>query len=233
MNFTPFFAQLNEWKDTAKSLLETHKQRLDGLDWDKEMTEMINDDDYSVYQAGDFEEFWKLSRRIQGWLHEDTTALRDALLETQNIVMSVGQYQFKRLKEEVQKRSIDDVPTLMCIECGKFFVSQTKNLEHDCKGTTKCGNCKQDCKTHERLEAHIRQRKCFKQFKCEHCPEYKGTNSEEMWKRHIISKEHKKAIGILQDLYVCVPCDYQNRHKYRYDDHCLTKRHREKVGSTE
>jgi len=233
MNFTPFFAQLNEWKDTAKSLLETHKQRLDGLDWDKEMTEMIIDDDYTIYDVSGTEEFYPLVARIRKWLHDDTTELRDALLETEELVLRIGQLQRKRLKDEIQKRNVDDVPILLCGECGNFFVSQAKCNDHDCKGSTKCGNCKQDCKTYERLEAHIRQRRCFKQFKCEHCPEYNGTNSEEMWKRHIISKEHKKAIGILQDIYVCVPCDYQNRHKYRYDDHCLTKRHREKVGSTE
>jgi hypothetical protein len=111
MDFTSFYTQLNEWKATAKSMLEKHKQRLDALDWDNVMEEMVYDDDYTPYDMTDFKEFYPLVSHIRKFLTEDTTHLRDLLLETEALVHSVGTFQFNRLKAEVQKRSIDDVPT--------------------------------------------------------------------------------------------------------------------------
>jgi hypothetical protein len=59
------------------------------------------------------------------------------------------------------------------------------------------------------------------------------TDKRYNWKRHVLSKKHKKIVNEIQKVktgkYKCKPCNYQTNVKCNYDKHIITSKHKTKT----
>ena len=219
-----------EWLDECIGLFEAEaprqRRRVLELDWDAELERMLDDEEYSALDRSYMPKDWtERTNAIRLELTGNSTVdLRDHLLKAEQKAREVANIQRDALKAEYQKRDADLMPTLTCSHCARFFVTQKQCGDHTCDGTTKCNNCGQNCRTKERLEAHIRQRKCAKAHECKECSF--ETNSEAIWTKHTKSKEHREKAGIVKAIHECSACEYTTSFDSKFKEHCLTKRHK-------
>jgi hypothetical protein len=218
-----------KWLDKCIAIfdgeVDNQHHRLPDVDWDAEFDQMLEDDEYTAvdlsYLPGDWDEH---KHFIRSTLNQDTTDLRDRLLLTEEKANLLVKIQKDFMKSEYYKRDADLMPSLVCSHCAMFFVKQKYCSEHICESKTKCNNCGQNCKTQERLEAHVQSRVCQKKHQCKECPVPFQTNSDALWSKHIKSKEHKESIGIKREAHECSKCKKQFYYEYEYKRHSLTKK---------
>ena len=230
-----YFEEVRKIRNLIKTTKADVKRYLDDLDWEAEFKEAQDDDEYSIIKLNDFgiSKLWDEIRRVNA--DSPNQELTNYIADTHHLYHTeIFNYQFDRLKQEFMKRKDEDyMPFLRCEECNQFFLTDRKLKDHKCKGTTKCRNCNKDCRTKERLEAHIEASVCIKKYKCEKCNTFAPTNSEQGWYRHLKSKEHKQNCGIekVKLLFECKECDKPYRFESEYERHLLSPTHK-KICST-
>lgn len=210
-----YFEKLAEMRELIKTEKANALRRLEELDWEAEFKEAQEDEEYDIIKpySPELKEFEELRTEIRNTLNSDTTELCEYLAETERQYLDIFQSQFAILKQEYMKRKDEDyMPFLVCENCFKFFTKESERKEHQdkCEGKkTTCGNCGKNCRTQERLEAHIEASVCIKKYKCDKCSTFAPTNSEAGWYRHLKSKEHKQNCGIVKEevYYPCNECD--------------------------
>jgi hypothetical protein len=222
-----YFEKLEDIQAKMKTMRADALRRLDNLDWEAEFREAQEDEEYSILQFDTT--LSELASEIRKTFEKTPNEeLCNFLADTQTTYRNeVVNPQIDRLKQEYFKRKDEDyIPFLSCETCFQFFTTEGKRKEHNCKGTTKCRNCGRDCRTKERLQAHIDALVCIKKYKCEPC-EY-ATNSKNEYERHLNSKKHKEIFNIEKEIKVfeCKDCDRQYAFESDYKKHCLSVKHK-------
>jgi hypothetical protein len=215
--------------ETLKIEIEKTKTRVGKIDWSKEFKDMIDDEEYTplkyqhlsrhVKLIGMFDpdEVYKTTkdrwRSIKDTRPEEAKVIEVEWKEIERLLKEMCSIEMKALTtawDSVEDEC--DKPYLLC-ECGHFAYSEkNKNKdEHDCdlddeERTTTCSICNKKCGTYERLDKH-KKSKHHTKYHCKPC-EF-PTNSKAVWDRHLKSKDHKEACGIVSEkkTYPCPDCD--------------------------
>lgn len=207
-------------------------ERLNKIDWECVRVQCLEDYTYTPIQAVDIIvngiSYREIKRNIITYLNTPHEKLRDYLWETDGKVRELYDIQIQRFKQEFNKLDPDLRPNLMCNVCGYFGISEEKLDTHICKKTVICKNCGKNCKTHERLQNHLEKQMCMKRYQCEKC-KYQ-TNSDNSWKLHINSKEHK---GVIKQSYHCELCNFTSEFPARFKEHCNTTKHKKRTTYSE
>jgi hypothetical protein len=219
--------KLLEVENAIKPLRLQVEERLNTTDWGAEIITKMNEDKtykpiISIYEESGFK---KISHLVLEEIKlRPNTELRDTLWRIHGELQKINEIQIERLKKEYLKLDSKLTPSLICMDCGYFGCNETAIEEHKCKPTTRCKQCSRDCKTYIGLQRHLDAKMCLQQHVCENC-KYK-TNSNNEWARHISSKKHKEAVGIVKQTYKCIPCNFQTDFQSKYKEHCNKQKHR-------
>jgi len=217
-----YFEKLAEIRLSIKTKRAEVQRRLDSLDWEAEFKEAQEDDEYSILQFDTT--LSDLASEIRKTFDtRPNPELCNYLAETEQLYREqVTNYQLDRLKQEFFKRKDEDyMPFLSCETCFGFYTTESKLKDHKCKITNKCKNCGRDCRTKDRLQAHIDALVCIKKYKCEPC-EY-ATNSKNEYDRHLNSKKHKETCGIEKETFECKDCNKKFAYRCKLNEHLVTK----------